>query len=59
MKPLYKSKEVWIGVLAIVNVIFSYFGMPSVEPTPELLSAIIGVLVAIRVLYTETKLSLK
>lgn len=58
-KPFYQSKEVWVGVIAILNTISHYLGGPSLEPTPELLSAIVGLLVAIRVFFTASKLSLR
>lgn len=58
MKPFYKSKEVWVVILTIMNTVSYYAGGPAIEPTPELLTAIIGAVGAIRVLLTETKLAL-
>lgn len=57
-KPIYKSREVWIGAIAFLNYILSAFGLPSVEPTPELLTAMIGLMVAVRVFLTEAKISI-
>lgn len=58
-KPIYKSKEIWVVIIAVINYVFNSFGLPSIEPTPELLAAIIVALGALRMLVTETKLSLK
>ena len=58
-KSIFKSKEVWVAVIGLLNYGLAGIGWPSIEPTPELLAAIIGALLAIRVLFTETKLSLK
>lgn len=48
-----------MAVIGLLNYGLAGIGWPSIEPTPELLAAIIGALLAIRVLFTETKLSLK
>ena len=58
-KPFYTSKEVWIGVIAILNIVFNLIGLPSIEPTPEFYGALIGLIVAVRVFVTQSKLSLK
>lgn len=58
-KPFYKSKEVWVGVVAVLNLALNATGYPSIDPSPEFYTAIIGLLVAFRLFLTETKLSLK
>jgi hypothetical protein len=57
-KPFYKSKEVWIGVIAVLNLGLSAGGYPAIDPSPEFYSAIIGLMVAIRLFLTEAKLSI-
>lgn len=59
-KPFYKSKEVWIALFAIYNIAADATSvLPHIEPTPEFLSAIIVAIGAVRVLFTESKLTIK
>jgi len=58
-KPWYKSKELWLAIIGIANTVSKSLGGPGVEPTPELVSAWIGLIGAVRLFFTRTKLSLK
>lgn len=59
-KPWYKSKEIALIAIGIYNMVAMAFGsLPHVDPTPELIAAYLGVIAAVRLFFTETKLSLK
>ena len=58
-KPFYKSKEVWLALFAIYNIAADNTGLPHIEPTEAFIAAIIAAIAAVRVLYTQTKLTLK
>lgn len=58
-KPFYKSKELWIALFGVYNLLGDALGLPHIEPTEEFIAAIIGAIAAVRVLFTETKLTLK
>jgi len=58
-KKIYESKEVWVAVVALINYGLSLLGFAIIEPTPELYAAIVGVVLAIRVLFTEARITFK
>lgn len=58
-KPVYKSKEVWLALFGLYNIAASQIGIPHIEPTDAFIAAIIGAIGAIRILYTESKLTIK
>ena len=58
-KVWFKSKEVWVGIVYLLNMLFNALGWPSIEPTPEFYTTVISLIVALRLFWTETKLSLR
>lgn len=59
-KAWCKSKEMAAFLIFIYNGVAYLTGtLPSVEPTPELVTAYVSAVAAIRLFFTETKLSLK
>jgi hypothetical protein len=59
VKMWYDSKEIWVAVFGIGNYLLNYFGLPSFEPTPAFYTALITVLGALRLWFTESKLALR
>jgi len=58
-KKFWKSKELWLVSLGLVNYGLNYFSLPSFEPSPEFYAALLLVLGVLRVWFTEAKLSWK
>lgn len=58
-KPFFSSKELYVVFFGILNLAFSKYGLPSIEPSPELYSALLIVMGVLRAFYTEAKLSFK
>lgn len=59
MKPFWKSREVWVLGVMMLNQVLAWTGSPVIEPTPEFYTAGIALVSAIRIFLTETKLSFK
>lgn len=59
-KAFYKSKEFWVGIFAIYNVVANSVGfLPHIEPTAGFLAAVVGLMTALRLFFTESKLALR
>lgn len=57
-KIWYKSKEVWVVGLGILNAVLNHFGLPSFNPTPEFYSSLLVVIGVLRTFFTESRLIL-
>ena len=55
-KSIFTSKEIWLVALGILNYILNKLGLPSFDPTPEFYSALLLVLGALRIWWTNAGL---
>lgn len=54
-KKWYQSKELVIGMLAVLNFGLSAAGLPAIDPSPELYTAILTIMTVLRGFVTDTK----
>lgn len=57
-KRWYKSKELWMAVFPVVNIILRSLDLPSIELTEGFYAGWIALIGATRLFFTKTKLTI-
>lgn len=53
-KPFWTSKELWLVGIGVANYLLNSFGYPSFEPTPEIYTALLVLIAAVRGWLTQS-----